>query len=307
MSLGADAAEQFKPQNPHCPQQWDGDRASQKKQRSQRNSLSEACLPGFLCVTLLPLTNPGVSARVCEGEESQLAAAAVQCVVRLQPTVRWNQHIAYCFLYDWETLDDLSCFEALMMSKASFPCYACCCLLCTICYICFQAVTLTTAHQLAYLSVYLSPLRILVSNKCSCSSLGRCWGTATNTSNAAHLLMHIMSLLFTYGDGVKDVTTHVLKESVKLHFFNTDAHIFLFDLILFSFYMLRARKAWKEIYSILAHQNEISIAKGFYKTNTGRAHHIWQCFCTHCWLRQNYLRKVFFKDIAYNLDFCNYH
>lgn len=236
MSLGADAAEQFKPQNPPCPQQWDGDRASQKKQRSQRNSLSEACLPGFLCVTLLPLTNPGVSARVCEGEESQLAAAAVQCVVRLQPTVRWNQHIAYCFLYDWETLDDLSCFEALMMSKASFPCYACCCLLCTICYICFQAVTLTTAHQLAYLSVYLSPLRILVSNKCSCSSLGRCWGTATNTSNAAHLLMHIMSLLFTYGDGVKEVTTHVLKESVKLHFL-TRMHIFFYLISYYSVFI----------------------------------------------------------------------
>lgn len=71
-------------------------------------------------------------------------------------------------------------------------------------------------RRISVRSICLSALHILMSNKCSCLSLGRRWVAATYISNAAHLLMHIMPPVFTHGGGGNEITAHVIKEPVKL-------------------------------------------------------------------------------------------
>lgn len=95
----------------------------------------------------------GVSARGCEGEESQRLLWSVggrPCLeINISPTV---------FLHEWETLDDLSCFEALTVSKHMQQ----------------RFLAVYSAPYVAYAAVCLSPPHVSASNKCSRSSLGAC-------------------------------------------------------------------------------------------------------------------------------------
>lgn len=240
----------------------------------------------------------GVPARVGEGGERDSAEALLLCSVwsvcsrlcmeiNISPTV-------YC-----TSGRRLMTFHVLRPSPYLNICISplLCMLLSILHHMLYMLPSCSSDHRanccISAQSVYLSPLHILVSNKCSCSSLGRCWFTATNTSNTAHLLMHIM-LPPVHLWKRRKWSYHLYNHTTRQTSFLRRMHrFFLFDLILFPLHMLREGKAWKEISSTFAPQKEMSLIKGFYKTNICRAHNIWQCVCMHWWLRLNYLKKEF--------------